>query len=207
MTKEFDLNIEKILENWEIYHAVREIIANALDEQKLTGTKDISICKDDDVWHITDYGRGLNYHHLTQNENDEKLSAEALIGKFGVGLKDSLAVFYRNGIHVTIRSCYGVITLKQMKIFVIVNHMRHDAVEREVETFAKKWYLPKEDVQYEVYNYRDGMLANENKLKDAIDYASYKDSSPNPISKLKFRKMMIEEFKDVLMPEVYPLLH
>ena len=115
MTKEFDLNIEKILENWEVYHAIREIIANALDEQKLTGTKDISIRKDDGVWHITDFGRGLNYHHLTQNENDEKLSAEGLIGKFGVGVKDSLAVFYRNGIHVTIRSSYGVITLKQMK--------------------------------------------------------------------------------------------
>ena len=115
MTKEFDLNIEKILENWEVYHAVREIIANALDEQKLTGTKNISIRKENGIWHITDYGRGLNYHHLTQNENDEKLSAEGLIGKFGVGLKDSLAVFYRNGIHVTIRSRYGVITLKQMK--------------------------------------------------------------------------------------------
>ena len=59
--------------------------------------------------------KGLNYHHLTQNENDEKISAEGLIGKFGVGLKDSLAVFYRNGIYVTIRSHYGVITLKQMK--------------------------------------------------------------------------------------------
>ena len=59
--------------------------------------------------------KGLNYHHLTQNENDEKISAEGLIGKFGVGLKDSLAVFYRNGIYVTIRSRYGVITLKQMK--------------------------------------------------------------------------------------------
>ena len=115
MTKEFDLNIEKILENWGVYHAVREIIANTLDEQKLTGTKDISIHKENGIWHITDYGRGLNYHHLTQNENDEKLSAKGLIGKFGVGLKDSLAVFYRNGIHVTIRSCYGVITLKQMK--------------------------------------------------------------------------------------------
>lgn len=115
MTKEFDLNIEKILENWEVYHAVREIIANALDEQKLTGTKEICIHKENSVWHITDYGRGLNYHHLTQNENDEKLSAEGLIGKFGVGLKDSLAVFYRNGIRVTIRSRYGVITLKQMK--------------------------------------------------------------------------------------------
>lgn len=112
MTKEFDLNIEKILGNWEVYHAVREIIANALDEQKLTGTKEICIHKENGVWHITDYGRGLNYHHLTQNENDEKLSAEGLIGKFGVGLKDSLAVFYRNGIHVTIRSCYGVIHSK-----------------------------------------------------------------------------------------------
>lgn len=37
--KEFDLNIEKILENWEIYHAIREIIANAFDEQILTKTK------------------------------------------------------------------------------------------------------------------------------------------------------------------------
>lgn len=29
----FDLNIEKIPENWEIRHAVREVIANALDEK------------------------------------------------------------------------------------------------------------------------------------------------------------------------------
>lgn len=36
--KAFDLNIEKILENWEVRHAVREIIANALDEQLITGT-------------------------------------------------------------------------------------------------------------------------------------------------------------------------
>ena len=47
MTKGFDLNIEKILENWEVYYAVREVIANALDEQKLTGTQDISIHKED----------------------------------------------------------------------------------------------------------------------------------------------------------------
>lgn len=30
--KEFDLNIEKILESWEVYHAVREIIADAIGE-------------------------------------------------------------------------------------------------------------------------------------------------------------------------------
>ncbi len=27
--RRFDLNIEQILDNWEIYHAIREIIANA----------------------------------------------------------------------------------------------------------------------------------------------------------------------------------
>ena len=36
--RKFDLNIEEVLENWEIYHALREIIANALDEQILTKT-------------------------------------------------------------------------------------------------------------------------------------------------------------------------
>lgn len=112
--KEFDLNIEKILENWEVYHAIREIIANALDEQTLTDTKSITIEKrKDNCWHIIDYGRGLNYHHLTQNENEEKLNHEKLIGKFGVGLKDALATLYRHGIRVSITSKYGVITLKQ----------------------------------------------------------------------------------------------
>lgn len=59
MTKEFDLNTEKILGNGEVYHAVSEIIANALDEQKLTRTKEIRIHKENGIWHITDYGRGL----------------------------------------------------------------------------------------------------------------------------------------------------
>ncbi len=114
-TKEFDLNIEKILENWEIYHAIREIIANALDEQYLTGTKEIQIKRGlkSSTWHIRDFGRGLNYHHLTQKENEEKLNSKGLIGKFGVGLKDALATFYRNDVKVTITSKYGVITLKQ----------------------------------------------------------------------------------------------
>lgn len=112
--KEFDLNIEKILENWEVYHAIREIIANALDEQILTNTKDISIYKSNDGWwHIIDFGRGLNYHHLTQNENEEKLTNDKLIGRFGVGLKDALATLYRHEIKVQIISKYGIITLKE----------------------------------------------------------------------------------------------
>ena len=111
--KQFDLNIEKILENWETYHAIREIIANALDEQLLTDTKDVEITIDNNTWHIRDYGRGLKYTNLTQNENQEKLTNPSVIGKFGIGLKDALATFDRKGIKVLIKSKFGDITLSK----------------------------------------------------------------------------------------------
>ena len=111
--KQFDLNIEKILEDWEVYHALREIIANALDEQILSKTQDIDIYKVSGEWHIRDYGRGITYNHLTQNENPEKLQNPTVIGKFGIGLKDALATFDRKGIKVTIRSKHGDITLSK----------------------------------------------------------------------------------------------
>ena len=110
--KKFDLNIEKILENWEIKHAVREVIANAIDEQKLTNTTEIEIFKDSSLnWHIKDYGRGLKYEHFTQKENDEKLNHDGIIGKFGIGLKDALATFERKGIDIKMQSKFGDITL------------------------------------------------------------------------------------------------
>lgn len=110
--RKFDLNIEKILEDWEAYHAIREIIANAIDEQILTGTREVEIFEDSDgKWHIRDFGRGLRYEHLTQKENEEKLRNPHVIGKFGIGLKDALATFDRKGVRVVIRSRYGDITL------------------------------------------------------------------------------------------------
>jgi len=111
--KPFDLNIEKVLEDWGVPHALREVIANALDEQILTNTKEVDIFKDKSgCWHIRDYGRGLRHEHLTQNENKEKLSqSDKVIGKFGVGLKDALATFDRNNISVSIESKHGHITL------------------------------------------------------------------------------------------------
>jgi len=110
--KKFDLNVEKVLEDWETGHAVREIIANALDEQLLTKTRDVEIYQDKKrSWHIRDFGRGLKYDHLTQKENDEKLCHPNLIGKFGVGLKDALATFDRHHIKVLIKSKFCDISL------------------------------------------------------------------------------------------------
>lgn len=111
--KKFDLNIEKILENWETSHAIRELIANALDEQLLTNTKEVEIFKNNDSWIIRDFGRGLQYTHLTQNENQEKLENTSVIGKFGIGLKDALATFDRKEIKVVAQSRHSQITINK----------------------------------------------------------------------------------------------
>ena len=114
MTRLFDLNIEEVLENWEAPHAIREVISNALDEQALSGTKDIEIAKLEGDWVVRDFGRGLRIDNFTLNENKEKLAASTgVIGKFGVGLKDALATFHRRGIDPVITSRYGTFRLRQ----------------------------------------------------------------------------------------------
>lgn len=115
-TRPFDLNIEEVLENWEVRHAIRELIANALDEQLLSSSKEIEITKDQSQkWHVRDFGRGLRIEHLTLNEDKEKLgSGLPIIGKFGVGLKDALATFHRRGVGVVIQSNHGTFTLRQV---------------------------------------------------------------------------------------------
>ena len=112
--RKFDLNVEKILEDWEVHHAIREIIANAIDEETLTGTKEIEVFEDQQgLWHVRDYGRGLRYEHLTQKEAEEKLRNPDTIGKFGIGLKDALATFDRKGVKVLIKSRHSYISLEK----------------------------------------------------------------------------------------------
>ena len=115
MGQAFDLNIEEVLEHWPVSHAVRELLANALDEHHLTGTPVPSVEKQPDGrWWIVDEGRGLRYEHLTQKENAEKLGHPAVIGQFGIGLKDALAVFDRRGVDVALRSRHGDITTARL---------------------------------------------------------------------------------------------
>ena len=114
MITPFDLNIEEVLENWEVYHAIREVISNALDEKLITDSKDIEIYPDQngEGFHIRDFGRGINISHFTQNENPEKIGGPSgIIGRFGVGIKDALATFHRNGITPVIKSSHGTFTI------------------------------------------------------------------------------------------------
>ena len=114
-TGKFDLNMEEVLEAWGPADATREIIANALDEARLSGTDDPEIFEDTHGrWHIRDFGRGLRYEHFTQSENEEKLAnPDKVIGKFGVGLKDAIATFHRHGVDVTIHSEHNTFTVEE----------------------------------------------------------------------------------------------
>jgi hypothetical protein len=134
----FDLNIEEVLENWEVEHAIREVIANALDEQLLSKTGDIQIQKDiRGYWHIRDFGRGLRIEHFTQKEDKEKLgSALPIIGKFGVGLKDALATFHRRGVEVLIKSRHGTFRLREVSKHgfenIVTLHAEYDDSPQDV---------------------------------------------------------------------------
>jgi hypothetical protein len=109
----FDLNIEEVLESWETRHGIRELVANAIDEQVLSNTQAVEIGPiGPQKWRIRDFGRGLAPEHLTQKENPEKLdNSDKVIGKFGVGLKDALGVLHRRGVKADILSrhaCFRV---------------------------------------------------------------------------------------------------
>lgn len=69
----FDLNVGTVLDHWTVEFALREIIANALNEQVLSQSEPPIVSEDGlGWWHIRDYGRGLRHVNLTQDESPEK---------------------------------------------------------------------------------------------------------------------------------------
>ncbi|MDP8936746.1 MAG: ATP-binding protein [Actinomycetota bacterium] len=107
----FDLNVQKVLDHWTVAHALRELLANALDEHLLGHCGPPQVFRGPEgTWHIRDHGRGLRHEHLAQNESEEKLRSDVVIGRFGVGLKDALAVLDGNGVPVVIHTGSADIT-------------------------------------------------------------------------------------------------
>lgn len=100
----FDLNIGKqCLDNWKNKHAIREIIANAIDEHTHSNIKKpIDINYNRRSIEIIDYGRGLNSNSFIHQTNSVKKHNKKYIGFFGIGLKDSIGVLCKNDVDVII---------------------------------------------------------------------------------------------------------
>ena len=84
--------------------------------------------------------------------------------------------------------------------------MRYSAIDIEVKKFAEKWFIAYEDVKYEAFNFKDGEIANESKLKESANYAAYKEATPDALPKFKFNAELVRDFKENLMPEIEPLI-
>jgi hypothetical protein len=99
-----DLNIGvQCLDNWQSHHAIRELIANALDEHTLKRiSKPITVTHTRNHLEIIDYGSGITKSNFMLQTNPTKLNNDKIIGQFGFGLKDALAVLCRNELDVTI---------------------------------------------------------------------------------------------------------
>lgn len=105
----FDLNIGTILKDWTAPHAVREIIANALDEELLqpgVPPSEITHNPVTNVVTVRDFGRGIKVDDFILNEDATKRDNVRLMGKFGFELKDAIATLYRLDVHVRVHSPY-----------------------------------------------------------------------------------------------------
>lgn len=91
-------------------------------------------------------------------------------------------------------------------VMVLFNQVRYNAIDAEIADFTKKWYVDEEEVKYGAYHYRDGEISNENMLKEKADYGTYKENTEDPMPKFKFRRVMIEDFKENLMGKIGPLI-
>lgn len=84
--------------------------------------------------------------------------------------------------------------------------MRHEAINKEILAFAKKWFISQEKVWYHVQHFQNGIIANETNLKEEAQYSEYKASVEHPMTKLQFKQSVVREFKNELMENILPLL-
>lgn len=109
----FDLNLDKVLAFWTQTDALRELVANALDEHIITKRPDaIQIQHLGNVVTVKDLGRGIRPEHFQFKQSQEKLSGETpgVCGIHGGGLKDSLACLYQKGHAVIVKSAHCQMT-------------------------------------------------------------------------------------------------
>ena len=108
-----DLNIKDIDNNWTINDAIRELVANAIDEHiiaNISNSVKITYNNQTKTLIISDEGRGIKSVHFTENINKEKINNPNVFGKLGINLKNAIAVLVNNHINVIIKSDFGIYT-------------------------------------------------------------------------------------------------
>jgi type I restriction enzyme R subunit len=96
---------------------------------------------------------------------------------------------------------------KGKSILNIVENMKNECMNKVITDFCVEWYASKDDVMYAATHYRNGEIPNESKIKDMIDYTSYKTAQENALPKFKYYTRMITALKKILDEEIMPLMN
>ena len=91
MIREFDLNIERVLENWTVAHALREVIANALDEQ--AHDDEVDRAQPGKLVPLHRQRRGLRQQFLQLGRGQE--AGQPRVGRVGAGPHPQVGVAAR----------------------------------------------------------------------------------------------------------------
>lgn len=169
-----DLNIgQAYLSEWTVDMAIRELIANAIDESE-NGIIDIEKISEG-VWKITNKGSEIKPANFLIKEG-EKNKEKGKIGKFGIGLKDAIGVLMSRGILVRIfTSEYQYIAEYRKKskiiddkcLFInIYNNTREWLGTEVILENCKDHYI--EDAKSHFLIYRDKKMIEKTKYGDVL---------------------------------------
>ena len=91
-------------------------------------------------------------------------------------------------------------------ILNIIENTKQECINKVVSDFCLNWCASEEEVMYAANHYRNGIIPNENAIKETADFTRYKQSQEKAFPKFKYFSKMMTELKKIMEEEIKPLL-
>ena len=91
-------------------------------------------------------------------------------------------------------------------ILNIIENTKQECINKVVNDFCLTWCTSEEEVMYAANHYRNGIIPNENAIKETADFTRYKQSQEKAFPKFKYFSKMMTELKKIMEEEIKPLL-
>lgn len=96
---------------------------------------------------------------------------------------------------------------QDQNISVLLENRIQASNYEKVEDFADKWCVNEETLDFVVSNFnpKRKRQIGETELKNTSDYNRYKETSPDPVNKLRYWKTIREDLEELMNDEILPL--
>lgn len=96
---------------------------------------------------------------------------------------------------------------RDQSVSMLMERLSSDAERQKVETFSNQWSVEEETLAYVVANYNSqkDKQSGESELKKTSDYAQYRESTEQPVSKLRYWKEVRNDLDEMMKENILPL--